>query len=188
MILSTKGVACMKEALLYKAGTALPSNSVEEVVTHRSKVDWWIATILFTAIFGLSGGGIFLFLNGFSLLGGVLSGLAFGIICFLILKGIPTHYILNDQRLIVRAGLLFQRVIPLGTIRDVLPSKNIDRAPAWSTKRLRINYSRYMISSHIFISPKDPGAFLRDIVARAPQLKLSGDQAVDQSILTLHEE
>ena len=60
---------------------------------------------------------------------------------------------------------------------------NLESAPAWSVKRLRVNYTVYTNKAYILIAPQDPTTFLQEIVNRCPQLSLVDDRAVYRSSL-----
>lgn len=87
-----------------------------------------------------------------------------------------THYTLTDRDLLVRSGP-FQWTVPLDAITEIFPTHNALSSPACSLDRLYIRYLRPGdLRSGVMISPQDKVAFLVDLVARAPGLKLEGQR------------
>jgi hypothetical protein len=86
----------------------------------------------------------------------------------------PCEYILEPKHLVVRSGMLRNR-IPLLAITAVHPSRSLASAPAWSLDRLEIRYGR---TQHVVISPKAKSDFLDELQSRAPHLVRAGDGLV----------
>jgi hypothetical protein len=86
-----------------------------------------------------------------------------------------TRYGFVGRALHVRSGPFRWRV-PLASIDHVRPTRNPLSAPAPSLDRLEVRYKERR--RYILISPADKGGFLRALVARAPHLRVEGDEAV----------
>lgn len=84
-----------------------------------------------------------------------------------------TRYTLTERKLVVHCGP-FRWTVMLDSIQEVFPSRNPLSSPACSLDRLHIHYrgSRY----GLLISPMNKSAFLNDLVARSPGLRLEGGQ------------
>ena len=140
---------------------------------HRSAVDWWIALIL------LAGAALVPLLLALALTGfgrdlvGSASMLVAAAIMASTLTGLvwPVRYTLAGEVLVVRSGLLRQRV-RLADITSVEPTRALWSSPALSSRRLRIRYG----ASWILVSPRDRDAFLADLAARCNGLVLVGDR------------
>ncbi len=78
-----------------------------------------------------------------------------------------THYILQDDRLLVRSGP-FRHDITIDSIIRVEPTRSLLSSAALSRDRLDIRYNRF---NFIMISPANRAGFLRELSARSPGLK-----------------
>ncbi len=133
-----------------------------------SKVDWWLGLLLVVApavsliatltapdserVAGLLGSAV---------LAAVYLGLVF-----------PMSYGITDSELIVRHGLVRQR-IKLADITAVVPTRNPLSSPALSLDRLRITFGSGMFKS-VLISPAAKQDFLVELALRA-RLVRKGD-------------
>lgn len=90
-----------------------------------------------------------------------------GTVALIVALAVPTRYTVGAEVLEIRSGLLRHR-IPLRGIRRVAPSRNPLSAPAWSLRRLRIDYLRDSgAGGFTLISPQREEDFLRLLAARA---------------------
>lgn len=71
-----------------------------------------------------------------------------------------TRYIVTEQHLMVYS-ILFNWQINKLDITKISESHNFISSPALSLDRLRIDYQKNGVASHILISPKDKGAFCK---------------------------
>lgn len=94
---------------------------------------------------------------------------------------IPVNYQITDEDLRVRGGP-FRWKIPLGSILRVRPTRNPLSAPAWSLARLHISYKKKGRKSFVLISPRDRGAFLKELQKATPGLQASGDGLVESGL------
>ncbi|MBI4559030.1 MAG: PH domain-containing protein [Candidatus Hydrogenedentes bacterium] len=86
-----------------------------------------------------------------------------------------TRYTLTDQAIVIRAGP-FRWTVPQESITEIYPTHNPLSSPACSLDRLYIRYRKSRFG--VMVSPKDKAAFLADVVARSPGLKLEGQRVV----------
>jgi hypothetical protein len=115
-------------------------------MTHKAKIDWWIAVSLALGILApLAGTELWITIPLFLAVG----------IC-----GYPQSYQTAEEGLIIRAGLI-RRVIPYDAITFV----------GLSDGRVSI---RYGTNAGIAISPADSRAFLEDMASRARHLTRRG--------------
>ena len=130
-------------------------------MTFRSKVDTWLAVLVFIA--------------AFSVLAAVVSaGLfdprswPFGLALLVISVGLPawiygsTCYDLDDHSLHIRSGPLRWR-IPIADISAMTETRNPLGSPALSLDRLQIQYGGGKV---VMISPMSRDAFVRAVNAR----------------------
>lgn len=131
---------------------------------YYSRVDWWIAALLAGSVF-------FCFGLGFHLLGsdrlaGVITlgaGLFVGV--FILLVTVPCRYVLEDETLLVQAGVIRYR-IPYVEIREVEKSCNPLSSPALSLKRVKISRT----NGFLLVSPRNRDEFMRELADRMQPL------------------
>jgi membrane protein YdbS with pleckstrin-like domain len=139
---------------------------------YQSKVDWWIALILVLLPCSLFIVSIWLIFSG-ETLGGLINLSALCVVALVYVFGLfPLRYETTSDVLVVRSGWGTRRV-PYGEIRNVSPSRSPLSSPALSLDRLRIDYGKIF---PLYISPDDRQAFLRDLAARCPHLRLLNGQ------------
>lgn len=134
----------------------------------HSKVDWWLGLILLAAPVVVVIGALtapphqrVVAYLGTAVLAAVYLGLVF-----------PMRYGITDAHLIVRYGLVRQR-IALADIISVEPTRSPLSSPALSLDRLRITFGAGMFKK-VLISPADKVQFLVDL-ALAARLVRQGD-------------
>lgn len=142
-----------------------------------AKRDWWVTLLLWVTVATLVW-------TSWTVLRDPASGPAarvgmlatsVGAVAFVLWILYGTYYGFGDGELYARSGPFRWRV-RLDSIDEVRPSKNPLSAPAPSLDRLAVRYRNGR--RLLLISPADKAAFLRALVARAPQLRLEGDRAV----------
>jgi uncharacterized membrane protein YdbT with pleckstrin-like domain len=142
---------------------------------HRSRIDWWLITLLGGMILICLFGGAYLIAQRQDWLLGVAAmvvGLA------MVAQIVPIRYHITDDQLRVRAGVFLWR-IPLAAIREVHPSNNPLFAPALSVKRLNVRYAKPSgRGAFVLIAPRDREAFVRDLRTAHPGLQQLGDRLV----------
>jgi len=108
-------------------------------MTHKAKIDWWIAAALALGVAApLAGGGLWMTVPLFLAVG----------IC-----GYPQYYQTTETALVVRAGLI-RREIPYDAISAVEPAGG----------RVRVQYGA---NAGLELVPADSRAFLEDVAAHA---------------------
>jgi hypothetical protein len=129
-------------------------------MTHKAKIDWWIAAALALGVLApLAGGKLWITIPLFLAVG----------IC-----GYPQYYQTAEKGLIIRAGLI-RRTIPYNAITFVGPSDEGSFSFALSLDRVSV---RYGTSAGVLIAPADYHAFLEDVAARATHLTRRGQDLV----------
>ena len=125
-------------------------------MTHKAKIDWWIAVALALGILApLAGGGFWITIPLFLAVG----------IC-----GYPQQYRTTKEGLEIRSGLI-RRTIPYEAITFVGPSEEGSFSFALSLDRVSVRYGTH---AGVLIAPADYRAFAADIASRAPQLTRRG--------------
>jgi hypothetical protein len=130
--------------------------------TFRSKIDWWLAAVLFSSAL--------VSLIAVVIVAAVVSPLvALSVSPILLLSvGLPlwllraTEYRIGDSALHVRCGPFAWRV-PLREIRAITPTRNPLSSPALSLDRLRIDYGQ---TRSIMVSPADKERFVTELRKR----------------------
>ena len=73
---------------------------------------------------------------------------------------LTTRYIIDDTRLLILCGFLFNQEIDIHSMQRIRPSRNPWSSPATSLDRLEIQYSK---SGFILLSPLDKAGFIADL-------------------------
>jgi hypothetical protein len=127
-------------------------------MTHKAKIDWWIAAALALGVFApLAGCQLWITIPLFLSVG----------IC-----GYPQVYQTTKEGLVIRAGLT-RRMIPYHAITFVGPSD--EGSFSFAFGRVSI---RYGANAGVLIAPADYRAFLEDLAVRAPHLTRRGQDLV----------
>lgn len=143
---------------------------------YPSKADTWLVAVLWVSIVAM------VLCTGVLWFAPAPAGARLGVTLFClgsagfmlwILRG--TRYELYADRLVVRSGP-FRWRIPLAAIQEVRPSGSPLSSPALSLDRLLIRYQGSRLG--LMISPEGESAFLQDLAARAPHLRLEGEALV----------
>lgn len=124
----------------------------------RSKIDWWFWGVVI-ATTGL----LLQFLWAMYIKGTIQEYPEHAVIYFftIVLLWWPilnTRYIVTEQHLVIRS-MLFKWQINRSDITKISESHNLISSPALSLDRLRIDYQKNGVISHILISPKDKDVF-----------------------------
>jgi hypothetical protein len=144
---------------------------------YRSKKDWWLVLLVWSAILLPFALGVYHLLNTnkeagwYLLFVGVVTG---AVVLWLTY---PLNYEITASTLIVRSGFM-QKEILLASIEEVCPTKNPLSAPAWSLDRLYVSYRDGALKSMALISPENKGAFMRELTERAVGLEVQGECVV----------
>ncbi|HOX46109.1 MAG TPA: PH domain-containing protein [Myxococcota bacterium] len=145
---------------------------------HRSKVDWWLFSLVFAGLLVSGLGGAFVLVTGPGAGARWTGGFGLLVCAAVLLLTWPVRYEITPEELRVRAGLVRWR-LPLAWIRAARLSSNPLSAPAWSLRRLRLDYRRPDGREGFqLLSPRDREAFLRELAAADPGLELDEDRWV----------
>lgn len=145
------------------------------VVWFPSKLDWWLGVLM--AVPPIAS----LFSLGASLAdpqqtGIVVAVATLGFVVALYgLLVIPVRYGIDGENLIVRFGVVRQR-IKLDAIREVTPTRNPLASPALSLDRLSVRTGEGLTATTM-ISPRDRDAFL-SMLASVSRLQRDGDRLI----------
>lgn len=145
------------------------------VVWFPSKVDWWLGILLACPPVGslvALGAGLASSDPGKIAVGAIACVLVSALYALLV---IPVRYGIGPEELIVRFGVVRQRV-KLGDIEEVAPTRNPLSSPALSLDRLAIRAGPGFLSTAM-ISPADREAFLLLLAAKG-RLRRDGDRLV----------
>jgi len=131
-------------------------------VVFRSKVDAWVAALIYLSAAMVLGVMVLTFIKGPLTLALVLAPvlLAGGFYPVWLLRS--TYYVVDDAALYVRSGP-FKHVVPIDEIRSIKETRDPLASPAFSMDRLRITYGGRRT---ILISPEDKRAFLEILEQR----------------------
>lgn len=81
----------------------------------------------------------------------------------------PLRYTLRSDRLHIQSGWLDWDV-PYASLRRVAPSSLLVAAPAWSLRRVRLDFA----DGFILVSPDDRESFISELAERCPHLVRAG--------------
>ncbi len=80
-----------------------------------------------------------------------------------------TEYIISNGILRIRCGFIFHKTITIKTVKRISASSDMTSAPAFSLKRLEIQYAE---NNKVLISPKQREKFLGDLTAVNPKIEI----------------
>lgn len=128
---------------------------------YRSKIDWWVATVMVISMALSVYASALVVLAGSSTvwwLVPLIAGSGIGMPLWLLSR---TRYILGSSHLLIVCGPLKWRV-PIESITSITPTSNPLASPALSLDRLRIEYGH---GYSVIISPRRKDEFLRRLQA-----------------------
>ena len=79
---------------------------------------------------------------------------------FLIYLFLSTFYIVENEKLTIKCGFLYNKLIDIARIRSISKTNNPESSPATSIDRLEIVYNK---NDRVIISPKDKKGFIESI-------------------------
>lgn len=138
----------------------------EETVIYRSRVDAWIVLLIVGIL-----AAVLVAISFESWQSGDWRPLIFAAISMVFTCGIlgvvmfPVRYELGHKILKVQSGVIKWEV-PIESIREIRKTNNPLSAPAWSLKRIRIDYDNQGHPAWILISPEDRDGFIAQLEAR----------------------
>jgi len=132
--------------------------------TYRSKIDLW----LFILIFGILGS---IMIEGIILEDWLVLAIILPVMSFIAYLMYSIRYIINNDVLEIRTGILGTTKIPISGIKSVERTNNPLSSPAMSLKRIEIMYGKY---DSVLISPQDRDAFINDLLEINPDVLIKG--------------
>ncbi|MBZ5582589.1 MAG: PH domain-containing protein [Acidobacteriia bacterium] len=128
-------------------------------MTHKAKIDWWIAAALILGVVApFAGDHLWITIPLFLAVG----------IC-----GYPQYYQTRDAGLVIQAGLI-RRFIPYEAITFIGPTCEGGFSLAFSPDHVTIRCG----SGSALLAPADCAAFMADMARRMPQLTWRGQDLV----------
>jgi len=82
---------------------------------------------------------------------------------------LKTHYVIDADNLIVHAGILYKKKIPVATVRKIVETRNPISAPAPSLDRIEIFYNRF---DSVVISPEDKTGLIAELTTLNPDIEV----------------
>jgi hypothetical protein len=136
----------------------------------KSKIDSFLLVIVFAPI--ILGGSISIYNYNWVL--GMITFLLLFIVINILLN---TNYTINDFKLQVKNGLLFNEIIDIQAISKISKSNSWEKAPALSMDRLEIKYNekpavRYNFYDSVIISPENKEEFIEDLLKINPNIQI----------------
>ena len=140
---------------------------------YRSKKDWWLVLLVWTAILLPFALGACLLISGKTEAGWYLLFVGAVTGAVVLWLTYPLNYEITASTLIVRSGFMRKEIL-LSSIEEVCPTKNPLSALAWSLDRLYVSYVDGAQRSAALISPEDKVAFMRELAERVIGLEVRG--------------
>lgn len=137
--------------------------------TFRSRVDAWLVALLGGAAALPLATALWLGLHGHTTGVWLLACWGTTMVAVGAALSWPMRYTLRADRLHIRSGWLAWDV-PYATLRRVAPSRNPLSAPAWSLRRVRLDFA----DGFILVSPDDRELFIDELAERCPHLVRAG--------------
>lgn len=148
------------------------------MIYYSKKDPWLVALVIATTLVPVFIGLFLLFATDGSWVAGATPLLAVVIVVLVLLLTYPLYYEITKSSLTIRCGILVRQQIPLDSIREVFPTRNLLSAPAWSLDRLRVNYEINGEVGSALISPKDKPGFMQELVSSGTGLEFQGERVV----------
>lgn len=82
---------------------------------------------------------------------------------------LTTHYIVGDNKLLIKSGIFYRKEIPIECIRKVSETNDLTSAPAPSFDRLEILYNKF---DTVMVSPKEKQAFMELLKEIKPEIEI----------------
>lgn len=91
------------------------------------------------------------------------------VILFLLHIILTTYYVIDEDRLTIKCGFLYNKTIDINTITKISETNNPLSSPATSLDRLEIRYGKF---DSVIISPKQKKEFIDGIVFINPAVEV----------------
>lgn len=130
---------------------------------YKSKIDLWLVLFL---------GGI---LGTVTILLFIMKSWP-GVLVLLLTSGFiihlfrTTYYQIEAGQLRIRSGFIYNKIIPITSIRSIRKSNNLLSSPALSFDRIEIKYDQY---GWLLISPREQTEFIAELQKVNPQIDVA---------------
>jgi len=91
------------------------------------------------------------------------------VILFVVHMFMTTEYTIDNDKLTVKCGFLYNKTIDIKSIRKITETNNPLSSPATSLDRLEINYGKF---DSVLISPKQKSEFINEIKRLNPNIEV----------------
>lgn len=91
------------------------------------------------------------------------------VIVFIVHMFLTTNYTIENDKLIIKCGFLFNKTIDINSIKKITETNNALSSPATSLDRLEITYGKF---DSVIISPKQKQEFINDITTLNPNVEV----------------
>lgn len=98
------------------------------------------------------------------------------VIIFIVHMFMTTYYTIENGKLTIKCGFLFNKTINIQTIKKITETNNPISSPATSLDRLEIVYGKF---DSVIISPKKKEEFIADIKSLNPNVEVKLKKRID---------
>lgn len=91
------------------------------------------------------------------------------VIVFIVHMFLTTNYTIENDKLTIKCGFLFNKTIDINSIKKITETNNALSSPATSLDRLEITYGKF---DSVIISPKQKQEFINDITTLNPNVEV----------------
>ena len=130
---------------------------------YKSKIDAWLLAVVFVPLL------IILFQALVTFTWALFVFIAI-IIAFMIYMFTKTMYVIDNDSLKVKMGIIKYKQVKISGIISVKKTSNPVSAPALSLKRLEVRYGNQF--DYLLISPRDREAFISSLLEINPSIKV----------------
>ena len=92
-----------------------------------------------------------------------------------------TEYTIDNDKLTVKCGFLYNKTIDIKSIRKITETNNPLKSPATSLDRLEINYGKF---DSVLISPKQKSEFINEIKRLNPNIEVKYKHKQNEALNT----
>ena len=130
----------------------------------NSKIGLEIAIPLFVILIGVTS---LMFIDTISWLGVMIM---LGLIVFVVHLFSTTYYLIKEDKLGIKCGFVFNKVIEIQSITKISESYNAMSSPATSLDRLEIKFNQ---NDMVLISPKNKKQFIAELKKINPDIEVN---------------
>jgi len=103
------------------------------------------------------------------------------VILFVVHMFMTTEYTIDNDKLTVKCGFLYNKTIDIKSIRKITETNNPLSSPATSLDRLEINYGKF---DSVLISPKQKSEFINEIKRLNPNIEVKYKHKQNEALNT----